>query len=196
MTYETSVRSASQFFAALIGFSLKHILDAKSDTGIGSHKIYFLCISVFLFLRFFFGSANHLWEVYGQAETKTGKNALFCKDFLFLTAFGIVAASISSNDEIPAYFGWCLVLVLGALFWNLLHLVLRAALGAKSARGAWGWWCLPNGVQAIFFVIAPGFLQSEVQVGWNPESWFWGLLFLVNLGCLIGDMVIVFCSGK
>jgi hypothetical protein len=54
MRYETSIRSASQFFAALIGFNLKHILDAKPETGIGSHKIFFLCLSVFLFLRFFF----------------------------------------------------------------------------------------------------------------------------------------------
>lgn len=184
MRYETSVRSASQFFAALIGFSLKHILDAKPDTGVGSHKIFFLCISVFLFLRFFFGSANHLSEVYAKDNTR--KDLLFCKDLLFLTAFGIVAASISSNDEIPAYFYWCFGLVTGALVWNVLHLIIGVPAGSRK----WGLWLIPNAVQALFFFLAVGGLHRESQVSLSPESWFWWVIFGVNLGCLILDMLI------
>jgi hypothetical protein len=59
--FEPSIRAASQFFAAFIGFNLSHIVGADPSIDIGKHKLFFLCLSVSLFLRFFFGSANHLW---------------------------------------------------------------------------------------------------------------------------------------
>src|SRR5690349_13876561 len=107
--FETSTRAASQFFAAFIGFSLKHILDARPDTAIGENRFFFLCVSVFLFLRFFFGSANHLWLVYGVEQERQRlryPNLHFVKDLLFLTGFGIMAAMICSKDEISAFFQW------------------------------------------------------------------------------------------
>jgi hypothetical protein len=46
------------FFAALIGFGLKHILDANPSAygDIVVHRWQYFLVSVFLFLRFFLGS--------------------------------------------------------------------------------------------------------------------------------------------
>jgi hypothetical protein len=70
MRFENCVRSILAFFAALIGFGLKHILDAdpKAYGDIVAHRWQYFLVAVLLFLRFFIGSANHLWLRHGTAS--------------------------------------------------------------------------------------------------------------------------------
>jgi hypothetical protein len=57
MRFENCVRSILAFFAALIGFGLKHILDAdpKAYGDIVAHRWQYFLVAVLLFLIFFIG---------------------------------------------------------------------------------------------------------------------------------------------
>ena len=64
--YEQSVRVATVFFSVVMGFGLKHILEPPTGHGINPETDRWACffIALLLFIRFLFGSANHLWDEY------------------------------------------------------------------------------------------------------------------------------------
>ncbi len=57
--YEQSIRTITAFFAVLLGFGIKKLLD--SGVELGGDKWPCFILSVLLFLRYLLGSANHLW---------------------------------------------------------------------------------------------------------------------------------------
>jgi hypothetical protein len=69
--YEPSIRAVTVFFAAVLGFGLKHLLDTdytQKTADIYTYKWLFFLVAVFIFLRFLTGSANHLWLEYQKSE--------------------------------------------------------------------------------------------------------------------------------
>lgn len=188
--FELSVRAASQFFAAFVGFALTHILDAKPDSEIGQHKLLLLSVSTCLFLRLFFGSANHLWLEYGIVGTKKKlrtfgwDNFFFTKDLIFLTCFGIAAAMIASSRDLKTFFGWAFTLLVFAVVWNIVEFILSAfarRVWPKDEKlksfGDWGWWLVPNVIQLLAFSaawvrVAPGDLHLPL--------FYWDVSFLIS----------------
>src|SRR5437879_4207317 len=65
--YDQSIRVITAFFAALLGFGLKNLLDNKSLPSDMPAPCFIL--SVLLFLRFILGSANHYWYDYVNTDT-------------------------------------------------------------------------------------------------------------------------------
>jgi hypothetical protein len=98
--FELSVRAASQFFAASVGFALTHILDAKPGTEIAQYKLLLLFASTCLFLRFFFGSANHLWIEYGIVGNRKAARPAEWENLFFIIKWKLVI--------VAAVFAWSL----------------------------------------------------------------------------------------
>src|SRR4051794_9994756 len=92
--YDQSVRVITAFFAALLGFGLKNLLDGRNLPQDVAGPCFVL--SAILFLRFLIGSANHYWHDFlntdSLPESKPAKPARVLWDFLVLILFGIVAA--------------------------------------------------------------------------------------------------------
>lgn len=102
--YKESIRVFTVFFAAVLGFGLKHLLDlhtklAKQPVEIFSHnwvpyKWLFFLVATFIFLRFLTASANLLWFEYQREERDYGwrDNFLVIASFSWLTIFACFGA--------------------------------------------------------------------------------------------------------
>jgi hypothetical protein len=200
--FETAVRSATQFFAALIGFTLSHLLDAKPDTQIGHRKLVFLFISICLVLRFFFGSANHLWLEYGVAHS--GKparkpheeNWFFIKDLVFLIFFAIATGMLASSKCRSDFFQWSFTLVVFAFAWNLFH-VLAGKIWPQItwSSGEWRGWLWPNLIQSVALAVMwiaeiDGGHRMPV-IGWMSLPLRLGVVTLLSFCVLLWDLQIV-----
>jgi hypothetical protein len=200
--FETAVRSATQFFAALIGFTLSHLLDAKADTRIGHRKLIFLFIAICLVLRFFFGSANHLWLEYGirysgMARRKPREeNRLFIKDLGFLIFFAIATGMLASSKCRSEFFQWSFILVAFAVVWNRFH-AFAGKMWPQVIWSFWDWraWLWPDLIESVAFAII--WIAEIVGghrmplIGWMSLPLRLGILALISFGVLLWDLLIV-----
>jgi hypothetical protein len=177
--YEQSIRVVTAFFAAVIGFGLKHLLDATQGGQISAHKWPFFLVTIFLFLRYLLGSANHLWAEYvtGTPEDKKWPNIRVVKDFAFLVAFGVLAATMCYAPSALQFYLQGIYLVLVAVAWVIIDFIFYL-FALKTINIRWMFWLLLNGTQLIFFVVA--LYLAHIRVG-NPPwtTWSWSLVLLV-----------------
>jgi len=92
--YESSIRIITAFFAALVGLAVRYVIDGNNPLSADLRWPCFL-LSVFLFLRFLLGSANHLWYEYTKNEPAQVCRYSVGKDFGFLISFGCMAVAIT-----------------------------------------------------------------------------------------------------
>lgn len=177
--YDPSIRVFIVFFAAVLGFGLKRLLDHGSP----SYKWLFFLVATFIFLRFLTAAQNNLWLEYlkyGRVYSRLD-DFYVGVGFFWMTVFGILGAYLCYADT-PQEFFWraCILLSVTLLGSGLQWLwSLRSRFDPK---GEWGWWfTLVNGTQLTAVV---GFWGIGAWWGWT-----WGLFFLAaaNLAILVAD---------
>lgn len=158
--YENAIRTITAFFAVLLGFGLKRLLDSGTSAPSFSpaHALWpCFFLSVLLFLRFLLGSANHMWFEFVRPDRKEGATLAFDKlrvrilnDFAFLVVFGLVGVGICYSETLDQFLRLNLLLAAIGIVWVAVYWLIgktrgRAA-GAASA-GRWGYWGWINLIQ-------------------------------------------------
>jgi hypothetical protein len=155
--YDPSIRVVTLFFAAVLGFGLKNLLDtpnAKNPVEIHTYKgwtweIYtykwlFFLVATFIFLRFLTGSANHLWLEYQKymRHHQARDDVLVIVGFFWLTLFGCLGAFLCYADTAPHFFRRAGYLLLATLAGSMTQW-LGYKLKLTSPIGRWGdWWSM------------------------------------------------------
>ena len=183
---EPSIRAATIFFAALVGFGLKHLLDVTQWRApeIYPHKLICFVLAVVLFLRFLLGSANHLWHEHSRPgrEIRTGQLGF---DLAALSIFGIIAVCICYAETLAGFF-WGSVLLIGtACAWSMVDVGLKQ----WCSRGHGRWWqvWLPINVfqGAVLGLVA--WRTPEMGSLWFGYPCWYYILGLTHLLCLAVD---------
>ncbi len=189
--YEQSIRAITAFFAVLLGFGLKRLLDAEAFDPPNARWPCFL-MSVFLFLRFLLGSNNHMWVefVYPDRDEKNVREAnsgRVLNDFLFLVVFGLIGMAICYSATLYAFLIRNLVLTGLGFFW-----VVGYALIGKG-KGKWIYWGWVNSAQFLLVLIC---LRPLGRFPWWPSffpdaAWDWSLVILVlgYVGIFVWDFL-------
>jgi hypothetical protein len=148
--YEATIRAVTAFFAALIGFGLKQLLDVryKPDMELSVYWLPCFITAVLLFLRFITGSANHLWMEYVKNDPALKWS--FAIDILFLAIFGVIAPLICYSDSLAQFLYLSAGLSLAALAWGLIG----PRIENRSEQGDWQVWLWIDGFQGAVFVFA------------------------------------------
>ena len=175
--YESAIRTVGAFFAVLLGFGLKRLLDSADPAfePLGGQYLCFL-LCVLLFLRFLLGSSNHMWFEFVRPDLKTdstwqSRPWLVMNDFAFLIVFGIVCMAMCYSAQIAqtvgaphlaTFLGFNAMLAAIAIAWGLAY-------EAKVPGGHWAFWVGINGVHLASVLIAWSLLPIEVR-GWGASG--------------------------
>jgi hypothetical protein len=143
--YEHSVRVVTAFFAVLVGFGLKQVLDNRpfygaTESPFGDYKwLCFFLISS-LFLRFHLGSSNHLWYEYVRLKPGASEVTWFelMKDFSFLTLFGILALVACYSPSVVGLLYRLSIWLAVGIVWSLVP--TATAKGETKPRADWNFW--------------------------------------------------------
>jgi hypothetical protein len=185
--YEQSVRVITAFYAVLLGFGLKNLLDGKL---VGEWHWVLLIIASLFFLRFLTGSVNHLWVKYvSPAAPSPICAAWFPFDVGLLMLFGVIGLVICYADTLDTFLWWnfglgVLATAGAAVYW--------ARDEAESPGQSWGvFWAPINAAQAgltLLFLCLHQALAMSSQ-GSPPFVGFvlWGLA-VVYFGALLLDL--------
>lgn len=178
---EPGIRVVTVFFAALVGFGLKHLADETARSAGDSYPDDFSCfvLAVLLFLRFLLGSANHLWHEHCFPAAKASKRKLGF-DLLFLIVYGLIAVYICYAETLAQFFWRSVGLLIAAVIWSGLEELFN------QHERRWAWWLLINGLQILAIVCV---------ASWAPDMgdlWFgyarWKVILLpVYFACLAAD---------
>jgi len=192
--YEPSIRVVTVFFAAVLGFGLKHLLDTlkKDAPEIYTYKWLFFLVAIFIFLRFLTGSANHLWLEYQKYKRVERRREL--PKFLswltpdvqvtfslsWLTLFGLLGVYLCYAGTAREFFLRASILLL-ATFLGSVFQVLWSWFKLSSSIGQWGYfWVGANGIQlAVVWVFMQGWLP------WVSGTWGRRLLAVAIVSALI-----------
>src|SRR5262245_31212461 len=101
--YEQSVRVVTAFYAVLLGFGLKNLVDGNSLKSHGESHWLLLILASLFFLRFLLGSANHLWIKYVSQDPQSISALGFLWDIIMLIVFGVIGLSICYADSVPTF---------------------------------------------------------------------------------------------
>jgi len=147
--YEPSIRVVTVFFAAVLGFGLKHLLDTvkKDSLEIYTHKWLFFLVAVFIFLRFLTGSANNLWlehQKYKRVERRrelakllswlTRDDVQVTFSLSWLTFFGLLGVYLCYAGTAREFF-WRTVYLLSATFLGSMFQVLWSSANLSRPIG-------------------------------------------------------------
>jgi len=180
--YESAIRVIAAFFAVLLGFGLKQLLDPGSRAQLSSATGPCFIICVLLFLRFLVGSSTHMWVEFVLPDLKTDSTFKapwwqIVIDFCFLTFFGLLGMAICYSRDLEHFMKlngiWAFVGVVWSAFYTWLKHVPRQRVAnvdaPKAPREDWWFWILINAVQmaALWLLYGPVMDQR-----WGPV-WFW-----------------------
>jgi hypothetical protein len=179
--YERSIAVTTAFFAALIGFGLKRLLDNARDAVTDNSAIYpaewwaLFVMAVLLFLRFLLGAANHMTLEYVRRKKPYPHRRLhFTFDLSALVALGCVAAVICYSRDIPTFLCWNLVYLGIGIGWGWV-----AAATRKEQREEWNFWVVLDLLVAIPVLIARAL--TALWIAKPPEHSRWTLVVLIGL---------------
>jgi hypothetical protein len=191
--YEQSIRVITAFFAVLLGFGLKKLLDAEAFNPPNARWPCFL-MSVFLFLRFLLGSNNHMWVEFVRPDRQEGPDAdenishishiqIFF-DFFFLVVFGLIGVSICYSTNVDQFLNGNLLLTGIALGWASVYKVIGCA--RRLPPGKWAYWFWVNLVQffsifMIYYLVIPmnwGTIPGCLSIFLPGPAWDWSLFVL------------------
>jgi hypothetical protein len=175
MRYDPTIRVTTVFFSALVGFGLKHLLDADVAE-LAPYRWACFLLAMFTFLRFLLGSANHLWFEYVSGPDKK-PNQLLISDIIFLVGFGVLALFTCYSHSLTSFLCRSLYLPGAALIWGGLDNLLRKTTGQKTHGGWTASWILINSLQVIALLGAVFTVRCLARSGsGNGVGWLlWGL---------------------
>lgn len=107
--YEQTIRVFTVFLSVVMGFGLKRILEGAFtwETATLKYQWPAFLAALFVFLRFLFGSANHLQVEYGSLSENTAFRTkhwwLLAWDFMWLSVYGVAALAICYSDTIDSF---------------------------------------------------------------------------------------------
>lgn len=196
--YEQAIRVVTAFFSVLLGFGLKRLLDSSSFSP-GTLVPCFL-MSVFIFLRFLLGSANHMWFEFvrldlAQDSKYKARRGQVLNDFGFLVVFGLIGMAICYSNNLEEFLERNLLLTFTGLIWVGIYALVGVVVGAKNRqgpipRGNWGYWGWVNLVQflavVVVYLVVAQWPSSLLSPGW---PWPLAILVVVYLFVLIYDLV-------
>ncbi|MCZ6653996.1 MAG: hypothetical protein O7D91_13335 [Planctomycetota bacterium] len=180
---EPGIRVVTVFFAALVGFGLKHLADVTecSAPDIYPHRAICFVLGVLLFLRFLLGSANHLSYEHGQAGKEVDTwNLGF--DLAGLTGFGIIAVSICYAGTLAQFLQWSVYFLAAACVWMVLDAVF---FGDNQARW-WPGWLIIDLVQISFLQLVICRMTEMGELCFGYARWK-VILLPVYFLCLAAD---------
>jgi hypothetical protein len=186
--YESSIRIVTVFFAAVLGFGLKHLLDlpthfAKTPVEICNYKwvayrwLFFL-VATFIFLRLLTASANYCWLEYLKYERPyhPRDDLLIIGGFSWLTIFGCFGAYLCYADT-PSQFFWRASYLLTATFVASVLQVLVALFSSITSR--WISWTTPVGRWVWgWFVVNTFQLAAVLVLMKGGLGWTWDVKLL------------------
>jgi hypothetical protein len=189
MRFESALRIALTFYATLVSFGLRHILDISADDPrtIGNYKWYFFFSALFLFSRFLLGAANHLWVEHiwrnRDLEHEIPKPAYFFfgLDLGFITMFGCFATLLAYLKTANEIFLVAIVFLLVVIGWGFLDQILRDYRKFKSALD-WGFWLKINCFHLVFIAVA---WALQLQDSLKPAAWI--ILTVASTVSLVWD---------
>jgi hypothetical protein len=200
--YEQSIRVITTFFAALLGFGLKKLLDAEGFDPPNAQWPCFL-MSVFLFLRFLLGTNNHMWVEFvcpdrGTESTFSADRKQVLNDFLFLVAFALIGIAICYSTTLDKFLKLNLLLTGLGLGWVIVYAVIgfvRSKLfrrPGRASKGDWSHWGLVNLAQLSSILVVHCLIipRHWGTIPWWPSffpgsAWDWSLSILVVVYVLI-----------
>ena len=191
--YEQATRVITAFFAVLLGFGLKKLLDQEEFTPANAQWPCFF-MSVLLFLRFLLGSSNHMWFEFvrpdiSQTSTFTASGIRILNDFIFLVVFGLIGVAICYSTTLDEFLKLNLLLTGVALIWVVVYAAIFKS--RKRTRedaipeGEWGYWWWINLLQfsvvfAVLHLTTPNEWGTILWPSYFPgEAWDWSLAALV-----------------
>lgn len=101
--YESITRVCTVFFSAVIGFGLNHILQQQPPVPIAADRWPCFILAFLLFLRFLFGSANHLWFELVRPQAPTPSSLFILWDIVCLISFGLIALWICDSTSTAGF---------------------------------------------------------------------------------------------
>jgi len=164
--FEQAIRVVTAFYAVLLGFGLKNLL----DHGVEGAKHSCLVLSTLLFLRFLLGSANHMWYVYVRDDLDPGRSEFPSRrwpmmfDCCFLILFGFLALDICYSTTVPKFLFLHLFLPVLAHIWAFCYMVHREWWKNEKTPDVWDYWFWLNAVQAFCIAFA---IFAGLDWGWN-----------------------------
>jgi len=186
MRFEPGSRVALTFYATLIGFGLRHILDIRGPNTIGHYKWLFFFVAIFLFLRFLLGAANHLWVEYVFPYPMTvqiPKAVYFFVrwDLAFMTTFGCFATVIAYVSTANRIFLLAIVFLAVVFFWGLFDKLLHSIVGLPS-KGNWGAWLAIDLGHLVSFAVV---WAIQFKPEWQTFAWI--LITFLSFVALVLD---------
>jgi len=145
--YEQSVRVITAFYAVLLGFGLRRLLDNSS---LGEDRWLYLILASLFFLRFLLGSANHLWFEYVSKNPVHVHEGWFLFDVFLLIVFGVIGLIICYESDTKGFLQWnCWlggVATIGAcVYWQRRR--------CDPTSGPWTFWVWINLLQTGFALL-------------------------------------------
>jgi len=191
--YEQAIRVITAFFAFLLGFGLKRLLDHDMFTPPSAQWPCFF-LSVFLFLRLLLGSGNHMWYEFVRPDLKqecefSAPRLQVLNDFLFLVVFGLIGVSMCYTDRLDRFLILNMLLTGIGFTWVLIYRAvssIRQSSGKTAVpQGKWGYWGMVNFLQFVLVAMvwwfgpnALGTVSARLWIFPGP-AWDWALLILV-----------------
>jgi hypothetical protein len=167
--HEPTVRVCTVFFSALIGFAMTRFFQQTHPLPDVDRWPCFTA-ALLLFLRYLFGSANHLWsELVGPSANKIAKRLHLFWDLFGLILAGVLAVYICDSHSVADFLWGC--------FWFSVFWAVSDAMSHWFWEGEFMWqWVVMNGIA----VVVIGLLLALNSAG-SPfydqirGSWIWGL---------------------
>jgi hypothetical protein len=164
--YEPTTRVCTVFFSAVIGFGLNHLLQQLPPVAIAADRWPCFILAFLLFLRFLFGSANHLWHELVRAQAPKPSSLFILWDIVCLITFGLIGVWICYSTTIPEFLCSNLIFGIAAALVALVNVVR----GDPTRRFAVSWLVM-NLVQ--------------VAVVAAQRSWDYPLIYLIAVYLLL-----------
>lgn len=187
---EPGIRVITVFFAALVGFGLKHLADdgvgGVDESVLGAPNRFpddftCFCLAVLLFLRFLLGSANHLWYEHSRpGAIESRRNLAF--DLAALTGYGLIAVTICYAKTLEEFLWRSVGLLIVACIWSGVD----AFFFRRTQRRWWIGWLPINIIQGLFIALVI-WKMTDMGVPSFGYAWWKLLLVVVYVGCLVAD---------
>lgn len=175
--HEPTLRVCTVFFSALIGFALTRFFRIDSTIPEVSRWPCFAA-ALLLFLRFLFGSANHLWyELVREKADKKAKRSELYWHLACLIAIGVLAVYICDSSSVRQFL-W------RNLYFGIAGVVFNAVTDRITGREWVGEWAKISGchITAVGLGLFLDWLQSPLHTFPGPFGmWFLVAFFLFLL---------------
>jgi len=182
------------FFAAVLGFGLKRLLDATESAKnpmevhtfkwftveLYTYKWLFFLVAAFIFLRLLTASANHVWLEYQKYERpyRRRDDLLITVRFSWLTIFGCFGAYLCYAGDPSQFFWRASYLLVACCAASVLQVLSPVRWTTPIGEWAWGW-------------LWVNFFQFAAVVVLMNVNWTWGVrlvwLAIVSAGILFVD---------